>query len=508
MHPFDQLPLEDKKRLISDPNWRIRNLYYIRNKFGDTVIFTPNEVQELFLGNLWYRNIIPKARQRGFSTLVQLMILDACLFVENTKAAIIALDLDLALAIRNDKIMFAYERLPQLILNRVPLKVDNEKRLEWKNGSELIIGTTARGRTLSWLHVSEYGEICAKKPDQAKEIQSGAMPAAEYGTIILESTAQGSDGDFTVKVMQAKAVEETGRKLTRKDFRLHFASWWDAPEYELDDAEHITISPKDHAYFDRMEAEIGREIPLRKRAWYVQQRDVEFSGDQEMMWSQFPTTLEEAFQQSADGKFLAEVLSLARRQGRIGQHKYDPSRPVYTFWDIGTDDDTAIWFLQVIGNNYYFIDYFECNGEAPAFYAAEVMRKPYNYAQHWLPHDGAHRRISTFALETYADMLGKLSLKNIEIVPRTDDKVQAINMLRTEFGRYYFDEEMCATGIKHLEKYQKTWNSRHSVWTRTPAQNGHQHAADAIMQKAQIGDALVTQHQQRPRRSRAGGMAV
>ncbi|MDN8904692.1 hypothetical protein Q0O86_14020, partial [Staphylococcus aureus] len=79
-----------------------------------------------------------------------------------------------------------------------------------------------------------------------------------------------------------------------------------------------------------MEAEIGREIPLRKRAWYVQQRDVEFSGDQEMMWSQFPTTLEEAFQQSADGKFLAEVLSLARRQGRIGQHKYDPSRPVYT----------------------------------------------------------------------------------------------------------------------------------------------------------------------------------
>lgn len=508
MLPFERLPTEERKKLLADPNWRIRNLYYILDKDGNTVIFTPNEVQDDFIRKLWYRNIIPKARQRGFSTAVQLMILDACLFVENTRAAIIALDLQLALAIRDDKILFAYNRLPSLIRDRVPLTRENDKRLQWKNGSELQIGTTARGRTLSWLHVSEYGEICAKNPEQAKEIISGALPAAERGTTVLESTAKGADGDFAVKVSQAVAVQESGRKLTRKDFRLHFASWWDAAEYELDDPEFITISPKDHAYFDRLEVTIGREISLRKRAWYVQQRDSEFSGDLEMMRSQFPSTLEEAFQQSTDGKFLAEVLSLARRQGRIGQHKFDPSRPVYTFWDIGTDDDTAIWFMQIVGNSYYFIDYFECNGEAPAFYAAEVMKKPYNYAAHYLPHDGAHRRISTFALETYADMLGKLSLKNIEIVPRTDDKVQAINMLRTEFGRYYFDEEICATGIKHLEKYQKTWNSRHAVWTSTPAQNGHQHAADAIMQKAQIGDALVTQHQQRPRRSRSGGMAV
>jgi len=508
MRGFDKLTDAERIALLADPDWRIRNLYHIRNKYGETVIFHPNDAQEEFMRKLWFRNLIPKARQRGFSTLVQLMILDACLFVLNTKAAIIAQDLELARAIRDDKIMFAYDRLPDFVLRNVPLVVDNAKRLEWKNGSEMIIGTTARGRTLSWLHVSEYGEICAKNPEHAKEIQSGALPAAEYGTIIIEATAQGADGDFTTKVMQAKAVAESGRQLTRKDYRLHFASWWDAPEYEVEDPEHITISPKDHAYFDRMEGLIGREISLNKRAWYVQQRDVEFSGDQEMMWSQFPTTLEEAFQQSTEGKFLADQLSLARRQGRIGVFKHDPSKPVYTFWDIGTDDDTAIWFMQINGNMFHFVDFYECNGEAPAFYAREVLSKPYNYAAHYLPHDGAHRRIGTFSLDTYADMLAELGLRNIEIVPVTPDKVLAINLLRTEFSRYVFDEENCKNGINHLEKYQKQWNARHGVWTSYPAQNGHQHAADAIMQKAQLGDAIFANKQQRPNRARRGGMAV
>ncbi|NKB96856.1 hypothetical protein HED48_23635 [Ochrobactrum intermedium] len=81
MRGFDKLTDAERIALLADPDWRIRNLYHIRNKYGETVIFHPNDAQEEFMRKLWFRNLIPKARQRGFSTLVQLMILDACLFL-------------------------------------------------------------------------------------------------------------------------------------------------------------------------------------------------------------------------------------------------------------------------------------------------------------------------------------------------------------------------------------------------------------------------------------------
>ena len=53
---------------IKDPRWRLRNLYYILNEDGHEVKFVPNEVQEQFFDDIWYRNVVPKARQRGFTT--------------------------------------------------------------------------------------------------------------------------------------------------------------------------------------------------------------------------------------------------------------------------------------------------------------------------------------------------------------------------------------------------------------------------------------------------------
>ena len=74
----DNEPAEIEDRL-SDTKWRIRNLYWITDKDGREVKFTPWPEQEKLLDNLWFRNIILKARQRGFSTLIQLVMLDTCL---------------------------------------------------------------------------------------------------------------------------------------------------------------------------------------------------------------------------------------------------------------------------------------------------------------------------------------------------------------------------------------------------------------------------------------------
>lgn len=504
---------EELREVLKDPHWRIRNLYYVLDKDGDTVLFVPNEVQAKFLDDIWYRNVIPKARQRGFSTVVQLMMLDACLFVPNTGAAIIAQNEDTAKGIRNNKMKFAYDRLPAFLRSANPLTTDNVTELQWANGSFMLVALSTAGRTLQWLHVSEYGKICAQAPDKAQEIKSGSLPSVDqHGVIVIESTAEGTEGDFYEKSMQAKALHEAKVELSPMQYRLHFASWWDADEYETDPTP-ITISDKDAAYFYRIEGAIGREIGPRKRAWYVAKRDNDFGGDQETMWSQYPSTIDEAFMVSTEGTYLADQLSLARRQGRITHVPYNPALPVDTFWDLGYgSDDTCLWFFQQEGLAEKFIRFMEFHGEPPSVVVRAMQETGYVWGKHYLPHDGNKRNTQTTAQKTYADMLSDLGLKNIEIVPRTDDLVQAINLMRDDFAGDWYDEEHCAEGLKHLAGYRKDWNVRLGVWSTTPRRNGHQHAADARRQKSQAKALGLLRHRGGhggvPRRRRRGGMAA
>lgn len=509
MNNLATLSRHDLIQNLRDPHWRIRNLYFILDKNGQKVLFTPNPVQEAFINEIWYRNTILKGRQLGFSTAVQLLWLDTCLFNPNIGSAVIAQDLDTAKDIRNTKIKFAYDNLPAIIQKMVPIVTDNVREIEWANGSFMIIATSARGRTLQRLHVTELGKIAAKYPDKAREIQTGSFPAVDQdGIIVVESTAEGISGLFYEMVKSAKEQQDSNRKLTKLDFKLIFATWWEADEYEIA-PDGVIITEKDHQYFDRLETEIGRELSLRKRAWYVLKRKNDFGGNQEMMWQEYPSTIDEAFQQSSEGVYLAAQLTQVRKEGRICDLPYDPSLPVNTFWDLGVGDDIAIWFHQSVGPFDHFIDYLEGSGEPYNYYWHQMQMKGYVWGKHYLPHDGAHRRPGSEALKTSADMLGDLGVSDIEIVPRTQELIAAIQQLRMDMVHYRFDQTRCAAGILHLDNYQKDWNERLATWSSMPRKNGHQHAADAIRQKAQIAEMLrESGGTNRPNRRNRGGMAA
>jgi hypothetical protein len=513
--PIEQMSEVELAAALEDPDWRLRNLYYIKDKDGQTVIFAPNEEQEKFLTNLWYRNVVPKARQRGFSTLTQLLMLDTCLFVPNSTTAVIAQDEKTAKAIVKGKIKFAYERLPELVRQMVPLIKDNVEELGWGNGSSMSVSTSVRGGTLDFLHVSEYGIICLHDPGKAAEIQEGSLPAVPQGGIaVIESTVESPYGNFSDMVRAAQAHAAQKLPLTPMHYRLHFASWWDAREYELDPT-GIPISPQDHAYFHRIESEIGRSISLRKRAWYVTKRDSEFGGVSDKMWRQYPSTLKEAFQVATNGLWLAEQMANARKGNRITDVPLMAGVPVNTFWDIGTDDATSIWLHQQVGPRDHFVGYLEGSGEPPSFYVSELQRiqstRKLVWGTHYLPHDGAHRRINATQLTTYQDMIGDLGLKDVEIVNVCADVDVAIQLMREDFAAYWFDQTECKVGIEHLDGFAKVFNKSMQVFTGSIAKNGHQHAADALRQKAQAKDqgllsrvnhyATPTTGRRKPRRS-------
>jgi hypothetical protein len=170
-----------------DPRWRLSNLYTITDKGGREVPFRPNDAQIAFLDELHSANIILKARQLGFTTLCCLIYLDACVFTPNTRAGVIAHKLDDAKVIFRDKIKYSYDRLEEGIRNACPAVQDSADTLTFGNNSSIRVSTSMRSGTLQYLHVSEFGKICA--PDKAREIVTGALNTVEANQfIVIEST--------------------------------------------------------------------------------------------------------------------------------------------------------------------------------------------------------------------------------------------------------------------------------------------------------------------------------
>lgn len=513
--PIEAMSEAELIAALKDPHWRLRNLYWVADKDGKAVRFIPWPEQEKFLNNIWFRNVVPKARQRGFSTVVQLLALDACLFTPNISAGVIAQDDMTALQIFEKKIKFAWDRLPPLIREMVGVKYSNKHELALKTGSSFIVATSTRGTTLQYLHVSEFGRICATNPGHANEIIEGALPSVDQrGVIVIESTVESPFGPFSDMVRNALAIQQSGRPLSPMDYRLHFASWWDADEYETD-PKNVIISEKDNAYFYHLEAAIGREISPRKRAWYVAKRDNDFGGSNEKMYRQYPSTLDEAFTVSSEGLWLSEQMALMRRQGRICALPVSQSTPTNTFWDLR--DNKVVWLHQKNGPWDDFVDYIEASGEPYSYVVRKLMEKQAEHGlvwgRHYLPHDGNTKSESAAALHTPYDMLWDLGLRNIEIVPRIPELTVGIDQLRQDMVKYRIDETRCKEGIQHLDGYSKAWNERMGIWSERVLENGHEHATDALRQKAQAEFAgmLKSSTPDTPttkRRRRPSGMAV
>lgn len=479
---------------MADPEWRLRRLYKIMSKSGEVITFDPNEAQLGLIDNLWLRNVILKARQRGFSTLIQLMGLDMCLFNDNIRAGVIAQDLKAAKAIFRDKIKFAYERLPPMVREFRPLKAERSDELEFNNNSTFSVGTSMRSGTLQFLHVSEFGKICAKYPDKAREVLTGSLPTVDQeGFVFIESTAEGPEGKFYEMCQEAKGIKEAGKELTPLDMRFHFHSWWDAKEYELE-PRGVVITDKDHDYFDELEAKIGRTLSMRKRAWYVKKRSTDFSGDDQMMKQEYPSTPEEAFEQSTEGTYYAQQFTSLRTGKRIIHGMpFVPSIPVNTFWDIGNSDGTAIWFHQKIGPEHRFIRFYEAWGEPYSHFVIEMQKFGYIWGRHYLPHDAEHERQGEEANKSPKQMLEDLGLKNVEIVPRVEDVNWGIQQTRDAFPLCYFDETNCHEGLVHLEMYRKQWNERTATWGNKPRHDVHSEGADSFRQFGQaLANGLIT----------------
>jgi hypothetical protein len=458
---------------FSDHRWRLNNLYWITDKQGKRVKFEMNWAQEDLLDEMHFLNLVLKARQLGFTTFIELFMLDACVFFPDTRAGVIAHTRDDAEAIFRDKIKFAYDNLPDQIKDANPIKRDNTTTLELTNNSLIRVGTSLRSGTLQYLHISEFGKICAKFPEKAREIVTGALNTIEAGQVaFIESTAEGQEGRFYELCEEAQAKARRDTRLTELDWKFHFYPWWREDAYEIDPSE-VEIAPSFEKYFSQIELQIGFTLNARKRAWYVKKAEVQ----REDMKREFPSTPKEAFEASVEGAYYAEQIARAEADGRVCKVPWEPRVDVETWWDLGMDDDMSIWFVQRVGKEIRLIDFYANSGEGLAHYAKELRSRPYIYGRHIGPHDIEVRELGTG--KSRKETAEEMGLRPFDVAPKLEvqDGIEAVrNMLAT----CWFDAEKCADGLRSLKNYRKDWDENRGVWLPRPRHDWASHAADAM----------------------------
>ena len=467
-------------KLLRDKRWRLNNLYFITDKAGKKVRFRMTDEQIEYFDGLHTRNIILKARQLGFTTECCIIQLDAALF-ESAKCALIAHTLNDAKRLFREKVKYAYDNLPVEIRKANPARNDASGELVFSKGGSIYVSTSFRGGTLRYLHVSEFGKICAKFPHKAREIVTGAFEAVATDCFVtIESTAEGRAGYFFEYSQSAEKQQASGTPLGLLDWKFFFFAWWKNKEYRLDPT-GVVIPQRLTDYFDELAAKHGIITNDGQRAWYAAKE--KSLGDD--MKREYPSLPVEAFQQSVEGAYYAKQFAKLYASKRIGVVPDNSHQPVMTFWDIGVGDSTAIWFVRQVGTEYHVIDYYENSGEGLRHYMKVLKDKGYTYSEHWGPHDIENREFGSdaksrkdIAKEGYVIDGERYSIR-FQVVPRTGVDT-GIEAAREILPLCVFDESKCEEGIGHLENYKKEWDDNRGCWKDKPLHDQTSHGSDAF----------------------------
>ena len=188
-----------------------------------------------------------------------------------------------------------------------------------------------------------------------------------------------------------------------------------------------------------------------------------------------------SFKTPVEGAYYGSQINKAHKEKRILDNiAVDPLLPVYTGWDLGMDDATTIWFVQLFRNEVRVVNYYENSGEGLPHYARELhmwaAKRDVTYAKHFAPHDIKVRELGTgkSRIET-ARSLG-LKFTTVKKLPVID----GIEAVRNLLPRCWFSKNDCYAGIEALKGYHKEFDSSKGVFRKSPVHDSNSHGADGF----------------------------
>jgi phage terminase large subunit len=203
---------------------------------------------------------------------------------------------------------------------------------------------------------------------------------------------------------------------------------------------------------------------------------------------QYAQEFECSFDAAIVGAYYGRLMAAAEADKRITGVPYDPAARVWTAWDLGFRDATAIWFAQIVGREVHLIDYYESVGTDIAEDVKAVQAKPYNYVGHIVPHD-AYATVKQTG-KTTAEFMEGLGLKPLERAPdhRVEDGISNAQLL---LPRCWFDAKKCERGIEAMKLYRSEFDDKLQTLKPKPVHDWTSHPADAFRYLAVTIDRTV-----------------
>lgn len=488
----------DWRDLLSDPLWRICNLYQVQDEEGRVRPFRMREAQAYLYRRIWWRNAILKARQLGFSTFILLWMLDRMIFNGNLNAGLVDLKEDDAKK-KLLKVSFAYETIGyglddipadekkavnRFIHNLSPYESDSALHFDLANGSNLKASVSHRGGTLQLGHLSELGKIAHSFPTRAVEIKTGLFPAC-HGPLFSETTHMGGKFGISYEVLKGAMANEglAADEWNRLHWRFNFFPWWMQKENRI--FSRVLLSDAAVRHFEILERDHGIHLDEDQKKWW----EMRFREMGSKMGTEYPSVPNDAFESPVEGAIYGNIITDLRTKGRIGvEFDIDRRFPCFVSWDIGRSDFTDLWLIQPAGPNIYFLNWYHANEQSPSHYA-EIVReweKHFPIAAHLLPHDA--KRKNEIGVD-YVHHLKTCGITNLEIVPVTNDRWAGIDALRELLRRSWFHRrcdlptylngEELPSGVGRLASYRKKIVQVGEVTTEEPVHDEFSHTADA-----------------------------
>lgn len=406
--------------------------------------------------------IILKARQLGLTWITAAYVLWQTIRNPLYLAIIISTTEDLSIEFL-DRVYFILDRLPPWL--KPQTKTRTKQVLEFQHQNGLVstvksLPTTAMGAQSKTPNLLVMDETCTNR--MAKMIFNASLPgieAAKGQVIVISNSIKEGAGWYWTRDLYITAM----RGLNK--FKRVFLSWTAHPGRPADFKEQMQLSG-------------------------MSEREVN---------ENYPDTEEDAvLDRNVKGVYFAKQMAEARKSGRICTVPWSPGYEVYTFWDLGVDDATTIWFMQQVGREYRFIDYYENVGMGMVHYA-KVLRGQaedytrmanYLYGDHYMPHDVAKRSMhgDTDVALTLKEVAENLGISPVLTVAKARDSQSVLNAIeagRNILPQCVFDDRRCARGIDCLESYRSEYDEEKDKLGNRPLDNWAIHGADAFRTFAQ-----------------------
>lgn len=177
------------------------------------------------------------------------------------------------------------------------------------------------------------------------------------------------------------------------------------------------------------------------------------------------------------GSVWGDLIEALEKRGGMDAFEH-PRNEVFTTWDLGFSDSTAIWFWRVDPTGSLdVIDHYESHGKPLSHYFDVLEERGYGYERHWLPHDARARTLATGS--SILDQFNARFPGQVQIGPSLSllDGIQAARWLLQQSMRIH---PRCGDGVESLRQYHYEYDEARKQFTSKPLHDWTSHSADGF----------------------------